>query len=53
MAIPHAKSGEVIDIRPLGEALARSIYRRRRRIGEYNTVVWRIGHAETSSKVST
>lgn len=25
MAIPHAKPGEVINIRPLGEALARSI----------------------------
>lgn len=25
MAIPHAKPGEVIDVRPLGEALARTI----------------------------
>ncbi len=25
MAIPHAKSGEVIDLRPLGEALVHSI----------------------------
>jgi quercetin dioxygenase-like cupin family protein len=25
MAIPHAKSGEVIDLRPLGEALAHAI----------------------------
>lgn len=25
MAIPHAKSGEVVDVRPLGEALAKSI----------------------------
>jgi quercetin dioxygenase-like cupin family protein len=25
MAIPHAKSGEVIDIRPLGEGLTRSV----------------------------
>ncbi len=25
MAIPHAKSGEVIDVRPLGEALVRTV----------------------------
>jgi len=25
MAIPHAKSGEVIDLRPLGEALAHAV----------------------------
>jgi hypothetical protein len=26
MAIPHAKSGEVIDLRPLGEALAHTVF---------------------------
>ena len=29
------------------------LYRRRRRIGQYNSVVWRIRQAETSSKVGT
>jgi outer membrane protein assembly factor BamB len=39
---------EVLDLRT-----GKQLYRRRRRIGEYNTLVWRIRQAETSSAVST
>src|SRR5262249_48525571 len=40
-------------IRMLQDYRCHQVYRRRRRIGEYNTVLWRIRQAETSSNAST
>jgi hypothetical protein len=44
---------DVVDGDEVGVFEVEALYRRRRRIGEYNTVVWRIGHAEASSKVTS